>query len=61
MKDIDCDECMHSYYEEDKLRCELEECSPVYNYACCDCERFGKCEYTTGGSQAPCTDFELIN
>ena len=28
--DMDCDSCKHSFYEGDKLRCELEFCEPDY-------------------------------
>lgn len=29
--EVNCDACSHSYYEGDKLRCELYICKPKYN------------------------------
>ena len=32
-EDIDCDECLYSYYYQgDRLGCELDKCKPLYSW-----------------------------
>ena len=31
MKRIDCEKCLHSYFDDDKLRCRLKKCQPEYS------------------------------